>query len=185
MKQVVITALLLGACTVSLAAQYRQEGMAVIYRDIDGGSGNYVTHRTLPFGTKLIVINPVNRARSEAQVGGRPHLSVNALIEIPPAMAHRLGIYRDVPTWVWIDIIPRTSQVSKLALRPRLGTLNQYGIAQIRTTGADLSAYHASLPIGTKVKLTGASGLSVIVTIRGRIPASRDRLIEISQRAAQ
>jgi rare lipoprotein A (peptidoglycan hydrolase) len=185
MKQVVITVLLLGTCAVSLAAQDRQEGMAVTYHDANSGSGLYVTHRTLPFGTKLVVTNPVNLARVEAQVGGRPGATVKALIEISPAIASRLGIYRDVPTRVWIDIIRRTSEASQLAMRSRFGALNQYGIAQVRPAGNSLIAFHASLPMGTKIKLTGANGLSVVVTVTGRIQASKERLIEISPQAAR
>ena len=67
----------------------------------------------------------------------------------------------------------------------RQGNFNQRGNAsqEIQTDG--LAAAHPSLPIGSKARVTNAaSGKEIEVTITGRIPASSDRVIDLSPGAA-
>jgi rare lipoprotein A (peptidoglycan hydrolase) len=185
MKQLIIAGLLLGAFVLPLTAQQREEGVAVCYH-AEGGEGQYATHKTYPFGTKLVVINPVNRAQVTVQVGGRPASSVNAMVEISPQTADTLGIYQDIPTWVWIEAVPVAAAAARPAMRPRIGSVKQAGIALAQTGGLELTASHPSIPIGTRAKLTNpANGRSVTVTIRGRILAATERMLELSRKAAQ
>ncbi|MDR1655848.1 MAG: SPOR domain-containing protein [Treponema sp.] len=54
------------------------------------------------------------------------------------------------------------------------------------TTGKNLSASHAALPFGTRIRITNLdTGGSVIVTITSRIPEDPERLIDVSQAAAR
>ncbi|MDR2434319.1 MAG: septal ring lytic transglycosylase RlpA family protein [Treponema sp.] len=59
MKKHFIAGLLFVAFALSLAAQQREEGVAICYNE--GGDALYATHKTHPFGTKLLVINPVRK----------------------------------------------------------------------------------------------------------------------------
>ena len=185
-KPIIIAGLLFGALTLPIPAQQREEGVAICYQDEGGGDGQYVTHGTHPFGTKLTVTNPVNKTQVTVQVGGRPNPAMNAMIEISPETANKLGIYRDIPTWVWIVAAPQANAAAKPAMRPRIGAVKQTGNALAQTGGSELIAFHPSIPIGTRAKLTNtANGRSVTVTIRGRIQAAKERIIELSQKAAQ
>jgi rare lipoprotein A (peptidoglycan hydrolase) len=183
MKKLAVTGLLLGVFALSLAAQQREEGMAICYQD-DITAGFFVSHRIYPFGTKLVVTNPINKVQAAVQVGGRPDPSINAMLEISHSTAEKLGIVPDTPAWVWVEPVHAVSAPPKPAMRIRMGLVKQTGIASIQRTGKELTAFHPSIPIGTKVKLTSSSR-DVIVIIKGRIQASRDRIIDISPRAAQ
>ena len=48
----------------------------------------------------------------------------------------------------------------------------------------DLTAAHRSLPFGTRVRVDGASGRSVVVRINDRGPFTRGRVIDLSRAAA-
>jgi rare lipoprotein A len=48
-----------------------------------------------------------------------------------------------------------------------------------------LTAAHRTLPFGTKVRVTGKSGKSVIVTITDRGPFLRGRIIDLTPAAAR
>ena len=48
----------------------------------------------------------------------------------------------------------------------------------------DLTAAHRSLPFGTRVRVEGASGRSVVVRINDRGPFTRGRVIDLSRAAA-
>jgi rare lipoprotein A (peptidoglycan hydrolase) len=164
-----------------LAAQQREEGMAMIFIE-ENTDSLYATHKTLPFGTQVVVINPVNNARVTVQIGGRPNPALNAVIEISDQTAANLGIYQNVPTWVWLEAVSTAD--TKHVMRPRMGVFKQTGNATVLSTGNTFTASHPALPIGTKVKVA-AGDRSTEVTINGRIRASKDRIIEISQAAAQ
>jgi rare lipoprotein A (peptidoglycan hydrolase) len=61
---------------------------------------------------------------------------------------------------------------------------SQVGLAQVLTSGADLSAGHPSLALGAKVKITNpANGRQVTLTVRNRIRANSQRVIELSKTA--
>jgi rare lipoprotein A len=71
-------------------------------------------------------------------------------------------------------------------MRARFGIFKQKGNATVQKTGDGFTASHTSLPIGSKVKITSLNGgKEVIVTINNRIPASAERVIDISQASAQ
>lgn len=185
MRKLIVASALFGMCVFSLAAQLREEGVAIVY-GIEGGSGSYVTHPTHPFGTKLTIINPVNKARAVVQVGGRPDAAIQAMVEISLDTAEHLGIYQDIPTWVWVEVVAPEKVAARPAMRPRIGAVRQTGLATVQNSGTELAAFHPSIPIGTRARLTNiANGQSVIVIIRGRVQAAKERIVEVSRRAAQ
>ena len=68
----------------------------------------------------------------------------------------------------------------------RLSNFSQRGYATQQMQDAGLTAAHPSLPYGSRVRVTNlATGREAEVTITGRIPASRDRIIDLSPAAAQ
>lgn len=184
MKKHFIAGLLFVAFALSLAAQQREEGVAICYNE--GGDALYATHKTHPFGTKLLVINPVNKSQITVQVGGRPNPALDTAIEISQAAADKLGIYKDIPTWVWLEPVPAADTTAKHVMRPRIGVFRQTGNATILPSGTGLTASHTTLPMGIKVKVTNpTNSRSVTVTISDRIRASKERIIDMSQAAAR
>jgi rare lipoprotein A (peptidoglycan hydrolase) len=183
-----IAGLLFVAFALSLAAQQREEGVAICYNE-EGADALYATHKTHPFGTKLVVINPVNKSQITVQVGGRPNPALDTVIEISQAAADKLGIYKDIPTWVWLEPVAAAAAVAtagKHVMRPRIGVFKQTGNATILPSGTGLTASHTTLPMGIKVKVTNpANSRSVTVTISDRIRASKERIIDMSQAAAR
>jgi rare lipoprotein A (peptidoglycan hydrolase) len=184
MKKLIIVCLLFaGVCILSFAA--REEGVAVCYNE-EGDDGSYATHKTHPFGTKLVITNPVNKSQATVQIGGRPNPVMNATVEISQQTAERLGIYRDIPTWVWVEVVPPPATAAKHVMRPRMGVFKQSGNATALAAGNELTASHTSLPIGTKLKVTNSSNSrNVVITVTNRIRASTERIIEVSRAAAQ
>jgi rare lipoprotein A (peptidoglycan hydrolase) len=184
MNKLMIGCLLLMALLPSLAAQQREEGIAFCYAGVEADS-LYATHQTHPFGAKLIIINPVNKAAITVQVGGRPNPATSALVEISQEAAGKLGIFGDIPTWVWVEA-EKQAAAKEHVMRPRLGVFKQHGNAVPQSSGNELTASHTSLPIGSKIKVTrGNNARAVTLTITNRIRASKERIIEISLAAAQ
>ena len=185
MKRHFIVGLLFVVFALSLTAQQREEGVAICYYE-EGADVLYATHKTHPFGTKLVVTNPVNKSQITVQIGGRPNPALDTAIEISQAAADKLGIYKDIPTWVWLEAVPTANTAAKHVMRPRIGVFKQTGSATILPSGNGLTASHSSLPMGIKVKITNpANSRSVTVTISDRIRASKDRIIDMSRAAAQ
>jgi rare lipoprotein A len=64
-------------------------------------------------------------------------------------------------------------------------SFRQLGPATHGIKSPDLVGAHSSLPIGTKVTVTNLQNNSTaVVTIIGRIAASRSRIVDVSERAA-
>jgi rare lipoprotein A (peptidoglycan hydrolase) len=185
MKRCLIVGLLFGIFIIPLTAQQREEGVAIRY-NAEGDDDLYAAHKTHPFGTKLIVINPVNGSRATVQVGGRPNPSLNAVIEISQATADKLGIYQDIPTWVWLEVERPAATAAKHVSRPRVGVFRQAGNVTVQASGNDLTASHSSLPMGIKVRVSNPTNKrDITVTINNRIRPSRERILDLSQAAAQ
>jgi rare lipoprotein A (peptidoglycan hydrolase) len=165
-----------------LAAQQREEGVAICYYD-EATDSLYATHKTYPFGTKVVVTNPINNAHVTVQIGGRPNPAANAVIEVSEQTGERLGFPPGYPQWVWLEV-PQAAANVKHVMRPRIGLFKQTGNVVTQNSGSGLTASHSSLPIGTKIKVTSGSR-NVIVTIQGRIAASKERILEISQATAR
>ena len=164
---VLAAGLLLAVLVPPLSAQRLEisEGLAVRYESEEGGL--YGTHPTYPFGTEILVTNLENGAQVAVQVGGRPPRGSKALIEVSTEAA-------DLLVFMYGTMV-------------RIGSVKQTGVAMLLSTAnpGDLVASHPSIPIGTKVKITNtANGRSTVITIRGRIRASRDRILELSRKAA-
>lgn len=60
---------------------------------------------------------------------------------------------------------------------------NQQGLASWYRTKRVLTAAHRTFPFGTKVKVSADNGQSVIVTIIGRGPFTKERVIDLSSDA--
>ena len=184
MKKIMSGCFLLMILLTSLAAQQREEGVAFCYADVEADS-LYATHKTHPFGTKLLITNPVNKASINVQVGGRPNPAMNALVEISQEAAGKLGIFGDIPTWVWIEA-EKQEAAKEHVMRPRVGAFKQRGNAVPQSSGNELTASHTSLPIGSKIKvIIGNNERTVTLTINNRIRASKERILEISLAAAR
>jgi rare lipoprotein A (peptidoglycan hydrolase) len=189
MRKLVFACLVFVLCVASLAAQQREEGVAYIE---NGDNTLYATHKTYPFGTIVVVTNPVTKAQVSVQIGGRPNPVTGALIEISEKAAERLGFPVGYPQWVWVEAATRPAAATTAAaapevkhvMRPRVGMFKQTGNAIVLTSGSTLAASHTSLPIGTKLKVMAADR-SVVVTVQGRIRASKERIVEISQAAGR
>ena len=180
---VLAAGLLLAVLVPPLSAQRLEiaEGLAVRYESEEGGL--YGTHPTYPFGTEILVTNLENGEQVAVQVGGRPPRGSKALIEVSTEAADLLFFMYG--TMVRIEAQIKEHEVK--AMRPRIGSVKQTGVAMLLSTAnpGDLVASHPSIPIGTKVKITNtANGRSTVITIRGRIRASRDRILELSRKAA-
>ena len=68
----------------------------------------------------------------------------------------------------------------------RLGSASVRGNATQEMQAPGLTARHPAFPLGSRIKVTNdATGREVEVTITGRIPASADRIIDLSPAAAQ
>jgi rare lipoprotein A (peptidoglycan hydrolase) len=181
--RILTAGLLLTALVPSLSAQRIEveEGLAVRY--VSGETGLYATHGTYPFGTEMLVTNLENGEQVTVQVGGRPARGSKVLVELSSDAADLLAFM--FGTMVRIEAQIKEPEVK--AMRPRIGSVKQTGIAILLSTASpgDLIASHPSIPIGTKVKITNtANGRSTVITIRGRIRASRDRILELSRKAA-
>ena len=182
MRKIASFAMLL-LVTAGLSAQEMSElGLALRYESAEAGL--YATHRTYPFGTKLMVTNLLNDTELEVQVGGRPAGNSRALIEISSLAADFLGIEKGVLTQV--QIVPQIKiAAGPPAMRTRL-SVKQTGNVVARSTGEDLVGYHASIALESRVTLTNtANNQKVTITIKGRIQASKDRVMEISSAAAR
>ena len=181
MIKIACFAMLLLATTGLSAQEMPEIGLALRYESAEAGL--YATHRTHPFGTKLMVTNMLNNTELEVQVGGRPAGNSRALIEISSLAAEFLGIERGVLTQV--QIVPQARTVVEPAMRTRL-SVKQTGNVVARSTGDDLVGFHPSIALETRVTLTNtANNQKVTITIKGRVQASRERIMEISSAAAR
>jgi rare lipoprotein A (peptidoglycan hydrolase) len=176
---------LFAAFVLPLAAQNqnREEGIAFCYFE-EGNDFLYATHGRYPFGTQLVITNPINQAHITVKVGGRPDPGRNALVEISEQAARQLGMDIYSPIWIWVTPI-RPPEEKPHVQRPLLGMFRQAGNAVVLEGGSGLTASHPSLPIGTKIKVTNTvTGRTAVLTVNNRVPASAARIIEISSVAA-
>jgi rare lipoprotein A len=87
-------------------------------------------------------------------------------------------------TPIKIEEVPREARPR--ALRTNFRKITQVGQATGQFTGPGLTAAHPSISNGTKVKIVNQSnGREVVVTVIYRIRASQNRIIDLSQNAAQ
>ncbi|MDR0447512.1 MAG: hypothetical protein LBH07_02465 [Treponema sp.] len=181
-KMIIFTVLLLAAFT-GLSAQQSPPEMCLAIQISTREEGLYATHPTHPFGTSLLITNMMNETQLEVLVGGRPNNNVGAIIEICELAGGFLGMDKGVLTQVKVEVLAKP--IVQPAMRSRL-SVNQTGLALAQNTGDELAAFHPSIPINARVNMTNiANGRSVTVTIKGRIQANRDRIVEISAAAAQ
>jgi rare lipoprotein A (peptidoglycan hydrolase) len=185
MKNFVLGVLFLLAVLPPLSA-IPEEGFALRFDSEE--SGLYATHRTYPIGTKLTITNLVNQKKVQVQVGGRMMMPEGAvivaiLVELSFEAADRLGFNADLGQ-VRIEEVPQETR--ELAVRPRVGAFRQVGIAEALAGGTGLTAAHPSLPLGARARISNTgNGRETVVTINGRIRASRERVIEITNAVAQ
>jgi rare lipoprotein A (peptidoglycan hydrolase) len=178
--------LLFAAFVLPLAAQNqnREEGIAFCYFE-EGNDFLYATHSRYPFGTQLVITNPINQAHITVKVGGRPDPGRNALVEISEQAARQLGMDIYSPIWIWVTPVP-VEEDKPHVQRPMTGMFRQSGDAVVLGTMTGFVVSHPSLPIGTKIKVTNLiDGRNVTLTVNNRIPASVNRIIEISPAVAQ
>lgn len=165
----------------ALAQQNSVEGMASWYESSD--TELYASHATYPFGTELVVTNLENQQQVTVKVGGRIPEDPRWIVDLSPNAAERIGLNMMGFTRVKVEEVAKKTEKPK-AIRATIRKFSQVGLAQVLTSGADLSAGHPSLALGAKVKITNtANGRQVTLTVRNRIRASSQRIIELSKAA--
>jgi rare lipoprotein A (peptidoglycan hydrolase) len=151
-------------------------------------SGFFASHASLPFGTLLLVTNLDNDKEVMVQVGGRIPEDPRWIVDISSQAAQALEMGEAGFTPVRIEEMVVNEPVTKV---PRmtsasLRSFKQFGQAQIIASTTDLIAGHPSIAIGRQMRITNrATGQQVVVTVRNRIRASKDRVIEISGAVAR
>jgi rare lipoprotein A len=164
----------------------RAEGMGSWY---EHGSGLFASHASLPFGTQIIVTNLDNGKRIMVQVGGRIPEDRRWIVDLSPQAADALEMSDMGFTPVQIEEVV-VAVVETKAMRVTGGRnfmrIRQDGRAVILAAGTELTVGHPSIAIGRQMQITNqANGRRVIVTVRHRIRASQNHIIEISHAVAE
>jgi rare lipoprotein A (peptidoglycan hydrolase) len=158
------------------------EGMGSWY---DAGSGLFASHASLPFGTELVVTNLGNGKQVTVQVGGRIPQDRRWIVEISPAAADVIEMNDLGFTQVRIEQVVKAAAASKAMRTTSVRNFHQNGRAVILSTGAELTAGHPSLTMGRQVRITNrANGQRVVATVKNRVRASTERIVEISRAVA-
>jgi rare lipoprotein A (peptidoglycan hydrolase) len=185
MKKIICAVFLGCLLTLSGSAQsqlVRAEGMGSWY---DNGSGLFASHASLPFGTELIITNMDTGKRVTVQVGGRIPQDRRWIVEVSPEAADIIEMHGMGFTPVRIEEVPKVV-VSKALRVTSIRNFHQQGRAAILTAGVELTAGHPSLSMGRQVQITNnANNRSVVATVKSRVRASQERVIEVSRAVAQ
>jgi rare lipoprotein A (peptidoglycan hydrolase) len=157
------------------------EGMGSWY---DQGSGLFASHADLPFGTELVITNLGTGKQVTVQVGGRIPQDRRWIVEVSPYAADILEMNDMGFTPVRIEEVEK-AVVTKALRATSVRNFHQNGRAAVLSTGAELTAGHPSLTMGRQIRVTNRSnGQSVVATVKNRVRASRERIIELSRAAA-
>jgi rare lipoprotein A (peptidoglycan hydrolase) len=160
----------------------KAEGMGSWYED---GSGLFASHATLPFGTDLIITNTETGKQVTVQVGGRIPQDRRWIVEVSPPVADILEMYDMGFTPVRIEEVPKVVTVKALRATSVRG-FRQSGRAMVLSLGSEFTAGHPSLSMGRQVRIVNrANNLGVVATVKNRVRASHERIIEISMAVAQ
>jgi rare lipoprotein A (peptidoglycan hydrolase) len=158
------------------------EGMGSWY---DDGSGLFASHASLPFGTELVVTNLDNGKQVTVQVGGRIPQDRRWIVELSPAAADVIDMNGMGFTPVRIEEVVKVVAASKALRVTRVRNFHQNGKAVILLSGAEFTAGHPSLSMGRQVRITNqANGQRVVATVKNRVRASSERVVEISRAVA-
>jgi rare lipoprotein A (peptidoglycan hydrolase) len=158
------------------------EGMGSWY---ETGTGLFASHASLPFGTELIVTNTANGKQVTVQVGGRIPQDRRWIVEISPQAADIIEMNDLGFTMVRIEEVPKVA-VKKSMRITSVRDFQQRGRATILAAGTELTAGHPSLNMGRQVQITNqANNRTVVATVRSRVRASQERIIEVSRAVAQ
>jgi rare lipoprotein A (peptidoglycan hydrolase) len=158
------------------------EGMGSWY---DEGSGLFASHASLPFGTGLVVTNLYNGKQVTVQVGGRIPQDRRWIVEISPAAADVIEMNDMGFTPVRIEQVVKATAATKALRVTSVRNFHQNGKAAILSTGGELTAGHPSLTMGRQVRITNqANGQRVVATVKNRVRASTERIVEISRAVA-
>ena len=140
-------------------------------------------HRTLPFGTLVRVTNLGNKKSLIVRINDRGPWISDRVIDLSYAAAKKLEMVADGTARVRLEIIDE-----------QVGTASWYGNPfHGRKTASgetynmnELTAAHCALPFGSRVKVTNIdNGEVVTVRINDRMPQSKERVINLSKRAAE
>jgi rare lipoprotein A len=185
MKKIGFSLILGLAVLIPVVAQtspLRAEGMGYWY---DQGSGFYASHATLPFGTELRVTNLENGKQVTVQVGGRIPQDPRWIVDVSPQAADTLGMNDMGFTRVRIEEVVKVS-TTKALRTVSVRNFQQNGRAVILSAGTELTVGHPSLTMGRQIRITNrANGRVVVATVRSRVRASQDRILEVSRAVAQ
>lgn len=139
-------------------------------------------HRTLPFGTLVRVTNLNNSKELIVRINDRGPWIPDRVIDLSYGAARKLEMVDGGIARVRLEFMDE-----------QVGTAAWYGKPfHGRTTASgevynmnELTAAHCALPFGCRVKVTNIdNGEAVTVRINDRMPQSRERVINLSKRAA-
>ncbi|MDR0443921.1 MAG: septal ring lytic transglycosylase RlpA family protein [Treponema sp.] len=136
------------------------------------GDGLVAAHPSLPIQSKVLITNPNNGKEVEVIIIGRSPASASSIANLSPDVWRFLELKSKDE--ILLRIIPaNTGGV--------VGNFNQMGKATQELQEHGLVATHPSLPINSKARVVNVvSGKEVEVTIISRIPASANRIADLS-----
>jgi rare lipoprotein A (peptidoglycan hydrolase) len=184
LKKIVFGFFCIAAAVSGFAQQpLRAEGMGYWY---ESGSGLFASHANLPFGTRLVVTNLDNGKQVTVQVGGRIPEDRRWIVDLSPQAADALEMQDLGFTPVRIEEVVAVTTTTKALRVTSVRNFQQNGRAMILAAGTELTVGHPSMTIGRQMQITNrANGRRVIVTVKNRIRASLDRIVEISPTVAE
>jgi rare lipoprotein A len=109
--------------------QSGRSGIASIYSDVHTASGEQMhpdamtaAHRTLPFGTKVTVVNRRNGLSTVVRINDRGPFVQGRVIDLSPAAAHALKVDGLAPVSLIVDDEKNGSPVKELEMPAPLAT---------------------------------------------------------------
>ncbi|MDR1905154.1 MAG: septal ring lytic transglycosylase RlpA family protein [Treponema sp.] len=142
------------------------------------------SHSRLPFGTQVDVTNLENNKRATVKIGGRINENAKIIIDLASPVADSLEMNLSGTTRLRIEVVPRRPKT--LVSRSVDREFTQEGTAMRMAEGTQLTAGHASLPVGSRIRVVNkANGQQATATIMYRIRASSTRILEVSDALAR
>jgi hypothetical protein len=89
-------------------------------------------------------------------------------------------------TQIRIEQVVKAPAATKALRTTSVRNFHQNGKAAVPPSGAEFTAGHPSLSMGRQVRITNrANGQRVVVTVKNRVRASKERIVEISRAVPQ
>jgi len=79
------------------------KGLATVFNPLIWSQDFIIAHRSLPIGTRVRVVNLLNKWSLVAEVAEHSRTSENIVVELAPNTAEALGIVNGKPVWVRLE----------------------------------------------------------------------------------